>query len=337
MKSDNQIVVVNAPKIPELSFRHFCGESDYASIAAVLTASSRADNVERSVTAEDVATVFANYLTNCDPYADMVIAEIAGEMVGYWRGWWTEEAPLTRLYNHNGFLLPEWRRKGIGPAMLDWMERRLIDISATHPRQHKKYFQVNVSQSQESVRIMLEEAGYRPVRYFYQMLRPNLEDILDYPLPDGLEIRPVTPDHYPAIWQSMHASSQEEWGATEPTKEAYQEWQSHPHFQPDLWQIAWELGTNHPVGHVLTYIDHEENQQFDRKRGYTEGIGVSPEWRRRGVARALISLSLRAQKKAGMSESALVADGESASGATSLYESCGFQVVDRDTIYRKEL
>ena len=82
-------------------------------------------------------------------------------------------------------------------------------------------------------------------------------------------------------------------------------------------------------------VDHEQNEQLNRKRGYTEGIGVDRTWRRRGLARALIALSLQAQKAAGMSESALAADSDSISGVTGLYESCGFQVVRRNAVYRK--
>jgi ribosomal protein S18 acetylase RimI-like enzyme len=167
------------------------------------------------------------------------------------------------------------------------------------------------------------------------MVRSDLENIPDFPLPDGLEIRPATPGQYRAIWESIHDSSQEEWGSTEPTENAYQEWLKDPLFQPHLWQIAWDKASGTPVGHVLTYIHHEENKQFDRKRGYTEGVGVSRQWRGRGVARALICRSLRAQRAAGMTESALVADSESTSGVTRLYESCSFQIVKRDTVYRK--
>ena len=89
------------------------------------------------------------------------------------------------------------------------------------------------------------------------------------------------------------------------------------------------------MGHVLTFIDHAENEKFNRKRGYTEGIGVARAWRRQGLARALIARSLKAQKAAGMTGSALVADSDSTSGVLRLYESCGFQVVYRDPVYRK--
>ena len=91
------------------------------------------------------------------------------------------------------------------------------------------------------------------------------------------------------------------------------------------------------AGTVLTYIHHQENQQFNRLRGYTEGIGVIRRWRRRGVARALISRSLKAQKAAGMADSALVADTDSSSNVVTLYKSCGFEVVKKDTLYRKML
>lgn len=66
-------------------------------------------------------------------------------------------------------------------------------------------------------------------------------------------------------------------------------------------------------------------------------IPKASAWRGRGVARALITRSLRAQKAAGMSESALVADSQSTSGATRLYERCGFQVVQWSAIYRMSL
>jgi len=328
--------VNNAPVISGLNFRHFQGENDYDQIAYVLTTSDAADHSQREVDAADISNAY-QHLSNCDPYRDMIIAEVAGEMIGYARGWWLDESDTKRIYSHNGFLIPEWRRKGIGQAMLLWMEQRLREITATHPPDTAKYFQVNISQFQKGTAILLECSGYQPKRYFYEMLRPTLADILESPLPGGLEIRPVEPEHYPAIWKSVDETSQDEWGYKKPTDQDYQDWLASPRFQPDLWQVAWDVHTNSVVGHVLTFIDQDENKQLNRKRGYTEGIGVDQSWRRRGLARALISRSLQAQKAAGMTESALVSDSVNSSGATRLYESCGFQVVKHDTVYRKPL
>ena len=324
------------PSIAGLQFRHFLGEIDFPRIAAVLMASEAADQSERVVTAQDIDDAYKN-MTNCDPYRDIIFAEINGEMVGYSRGWWQEESPSLCLYVHNGFLVPEWRRRGIGQAMLAWMEQHLCEMAAAHPDFSERYFQVNTTQFQKGTAILLEHSGYLPARYFYLMVRPSLDDIHDFPLPAGIEIRPAVPDHYPAIWESVNEAAQDEWGYQSPTDDDYHEWLESPNFQPELWQIAWDKNTNRVVGHVLTYIYHAENRQINRKRGYTEGIGVVRSWRRRGLARALISKSLQAQKAAGMTESALIADRDSASGATLLYESCGFQVVKCDTLYRKPM
>jgi ribosomal protein S18 acetylase RimI-like enzyme len=221
--------------------------------------------------------------------------------------------------------------------MLLWMEKRLAEIARTQPPEISKIYQVNATQFQKGTATMLERSGYKPARYFYEMVRPSLDDILESPLPAGIEIRPVSPEQYPAIWKAVDEASQDEWGYQKPSEEDYQEWLTSPHFQPNLWQVAWDIATNQVVGHVLTFIHHEENKQFKRKRGYTEGIGVDRSWRRRGLARALIGRSLQAQKAAGMTESALAADSDSTSGVTHLYESCGFQIVKRDTIYRKPM
>jgi len=330
------IIINAAPLIPGLIFRRFQGESDYPHLAAVLTASQNADQVERVTNAEDIAQAIKN-VSNCDPYRDMILVEVEGEVIGYTRGWWQDGENSTRLYSQNGFLVPGWRRKGIGQAMLDWMEARLHSIASTHPPEITKFYQVNVTQYQIGTAIMLERSGYQPVRYYFEMVRPTLEDITEYPLPVGVEIRPAVPGHYRSIWTVLCETSLEQWSHKELTEEDYHEWLTSPLFQPDLWQVAWDTATNQVVGHVLTYIHHDENKQFNRKRGYTEEIGILPAWRRRGVARALISRSLQAQRAAGMSESALTVDSENPNEATKLYESCGFQIVKRDTLYRKPM
>ncbi|HLF87354.1 MAG TPA: GNAT family N-acetyltransferase [Anaerolineales bacterium] len=330
-----EIILSNAPAIPGLIFRHFRGEADYPGMVAAILASSDADGTEMTVSVEEMARAF-QHLTNCDPFQDILLTEVDGEIVGYSRGWWVDDLDGTRLYRFSGFLAPAWRRKGIGSTMLEWMENHLRELAATHSTVIAKFFRPSGIDYRETGAIaLLERAGYQPIRYFHNMVRPTLEDIQDFPLPEGLEVRPALPEHYHAIWINVEETSEDEWGNSKPTEEKYQRWLADPHFQPELWQIAWDVATDKPVGHVLTFIDHPENEKYNRKRGYTEGIGVDRTWRRQGVARALISLSLKAQKAAGMTESALVADSDSVSNVTRLYESCGFQTVYTDTVYQK--
>ncbi len=330
------IEVRNTPLLTGLTFRNFRGEGDYSHLAAVLSASEAVDHSPRQVNTKAIAEAYQN-LTNCQPLRDVLFVEVAGKVVGYARVWWEDDPAVGRIYHHNGFLVPEWRRKGIGRAMVSWIEDHCREDSVLLPSEVRRFLQTTATQFQAGANALMGSEGYHPVRIFYEMVRPSLNEIVEFPLPEGLEIRPVEVDHYRAIWNSVDETSMEEWGYKAPSEEDYQEWLQSEHFQPHLWQVAWDLVENRVIGHVLTYIDQDENEQSGRKRGYTEGIGVDSAWRRKGVARALISRSLQAQKAAGMSESALVADSDSTSNVIQLYQSCGFQVVKYETIYRKPL
>ena len=333
----DEILLPDTSSIPGLVFRHFRGKTDYPLMIAAIAASAEADKVERADTVEDIANAYA-HLTNCDPYHDMIFAEVAGEVIGYSRGFWQEEpdqGPF--LYSFVGFLVPQWRRKGIGRAMLHWIENRLRHIAQDHPADRTKLFQAFISESEEGLQILLEQEGYKPIRYMHQMVRPSLEDIPDFVLPEGLEVRPALPEHYRAIWEAGAEAFQDHWGYVKPAEEDYQVWLNASFFQPQLWQIAWDVASNQVAGQVGTFINHAENEKYNRKRGYTESISVRRPWRRRGLARALIVRSLRAQKAEGMTKSALGVDSENISGATRVYEDCGFRVVKRSAVYRKPL
>jgi mycothiol synthase len=274
---------------------------------------------------------------NFDPTEHLILVEIDGNLVGYARITHIDETEESREYGLLGYLLPAWRRKGIGSAMLGWLEERARELERSHADGKPATLRAGAKGVQEGLRALLERSGYQPIRYFFVMLRPTLDDIPDLPLPPGIEVRAALPEHYPAIWKAIDETARDEWGYRPFSEEDYQSWMKNPSFQPDLWQIAWDTAAEVVAGHVLTYIDHAENEGWGRKRGYTEGIGVVPAWRRRGLAAALIAHSLQAQKSAGMEESGLVVDSENSSGALSLYERCGFHVVERNAVYRKRM
>jgi mycothiol synthase len=338
MIMSQNIEIKNVPNIPGLKFRHFHGPTDFPKIAVASMASCDADQVEVAITADDIARQFTN-LVNCDPFQDTIFAELDGELIGYSRGSWFFEANNgPYLYQNLGYVVPTWRRQGLGQVILQWMENRLRKISSNHPNDRAKYFQAYATQDQTGRHHMLEKAGYHPVRYYNKMVRPTLDNIPNFSLTEGVALRPVLPEHYRTIWEVLDEVGQDHWGYAPSREEYYQAWLSNKHtFQPHLWQVAWDIATDQVAGHVLTYILHAENEKYDRKRGYTEAIGVRRPWRRKGLARALIARSLQVQKEQGMTESALGVDSENLSGATRIYEDCGFQVIKRNTIYRKSL
>lgn len=335
--TDELIEISGAPVTPGLRFRHFRGASDFPPMAAAIAASADADQVERVTTVEDIAHTYA-HLTNCDPYQDMIVAEINCEVIGYSRGWWFAEETGSHLYAFVGFLIPAWRRQGIGTVMLRWMENHLRRVADGHPSAQAKFFQAFTTQSEVGLATLLQREGYHPVRYYWQMVRPTLENLPDFPLPTGLEVRAVVPEHYRTIWEASNEAFRDHWGFVQPSEEDYQDWLTDKTiFQPHLWQVAWDVASNQVAGQVRPFIDHAQNEKYSRKQGFTEDISVRRPWRRRGLARALIARSLYVQKAQGMTESTLGVDSENLNGATRIYEDCGFQVVKQNTIYRKPL
>ncbi len=329
------IQVKNAPAIAGLTFRGFAGESDYPKMLAVIEGSKHVDQVERTDSLEDVQRNYS-HLTNCDPYTDMLFAEMNGEVIGYQRVWWDKlNDGLTLTNSCVGFLLPEWRRKGIGTAMFQYAEDRMRQIAAAHTGPETKVFSMWANGTAEGWVALLESQGYTATRYFFEMTRDINEPLADAPLPAGLQVRPVTEADYRAVYEAHTEAFRDHWGFNEQSFEEFMRWSEEPDFNPNLWKVAWD--GDQIAGQVLNFVNSAENIEYQRKRGYTEAISVRRPWRKRGLARSLVIQSIAMFKEMGMTETALGVDAENPSGALSLYQGLGYKEVRRNMIYRKPL
>ncbi len=332
--SNDVILLTDAPAIPGLTFRRFRGEEDFPAMAAVVNECNKVDQINHTESVEDIAATY-RHLVNCDPREDMIFAKMKGDVIGFGRVWWILRSDGTRTYQHFALLMPEWRGKGIRRVMLRYNERRVREIAAEHPKDDPLFFETWAADTETDWDSLVRAEGYKPVRYLFEMVRPNLENIPDLHLPEGLEVRPAKPDHYRKIWDAAGEAFQDHWGASEWREEWFERWQEQSFFSPDLWQVAWD--GDEVAGMVLNFIHEEENSEYNRKRGYTEEISVRRPWRKKGLARALIARSFKLLKDKGMTEAALSVDAENISGALKLYESMGFRTVKRYTTYRKPL
>jgi ribosomal protein S18 acetylase RimI-like enzyme len=321
------------PPIPGLAFRHFAGPVDYGPMNDVANASRLADGDKFLTTAEGLAAFYEN-LSNSDRERDLLIVELDGEMVGYARGEWAEGGGV-RVLQAACFLVPAARRRGIGRSMLAAMEERLREIERALPPSPTSYFQAECDDAAVGTVALLTSSGYEPVRCWYQMVRPNLDDQPDAPLPEGLEIREVRPEHMRAIWEAEQEAVIDHWGYTDPTEAVYQQFLTDTMTDTSLWRIAWD--GDQVAGQVRSFINYEANERLGLKRGQVEYITVRRPWRRRGLARALIAASFPLLRARGMTEGELGVDTENPSGALHLYESVGFRPVGRGASYRKPL
>jgi mycothiol synthase len=325
----------DAPLIQGLGFRYFRGDEDYPAILAVNSGSKIADGMGHDLHTLESITHTYNSSHNHDPRRDMIIAEIDGNAVGYSRVFYEHELEGADLYWHFGFMLPEWRGQGIGKAMIHWAEMHARELDRERGGTGTIYASTQVDAGEVGLENLLRDIGYEPVRYQFYMETPNLDDIPDVPMPEGLEIRPAKPEHYRAIWEASVEAFRDHWGATETGEEDFDNLMNHPHTQPDLWVVAWE--GDQVAGSIMNFIRQDYNEQVGRKLGYTENISVRRAWRRQGLARAMLAHSMKMHRDLGMLQTALGVDTQNPTGALQLYESMGYEVVAKSTAYRKRL
>jgi mycothiol synthase len=328
------ISVQDAPAIEGLTFRHFRGDEDYPAILAVNHASKVADKLDHDLHTLDTLKHAYSATPYHDPRTDMVLAEVDGKLVGFSRVFWERQLDGTRTYLHFGFVLPEWRGKGLGRAMIRWAEGRAREMEARQEDNAPVYLDTGAYSTQEGLENLIRMEGYEPVRYSYHMETPDLDHIPDAPMPEGLEVRPAKPEHYRAIWEASVEAFRDHWGASE-SYEDFDRWLSDPMHEPELWMVAWD--GDQVAGSILNYINYQYNAQTGRKLGYTESISVRRPWRRKGLARALLARSMQMHKELGMTQTGLGVDTQNPSGALQLYESMGYQVKAQSTTYRKQL
>ncbi|MFO7664047.1 MAG: GNAT family N-acetyltransferase [Chloroflexota bacterium] len=331
------LTLPGAPDVPGLVFRHFRGPDDFAAIAAIGNASRMADGSEWIVTADEVKLEF-EHLEHFDPAQDILMAELEGEPAGFAQAEWWQELEGPYRYGIGLNVLPAYRGRGIRRALLRWVEGRLAEMAMDHPPHTEKTYSFFAPDKATGWIAQLTAEGYQPVRYFYKMSRPLSGPLPDFPLPEGLELRPATPDHYRLVWDAANEAFRDHWGYTQHPDEYFDWWLADTTtFQPELWQVAWDIEQNVIAGQIMTFINANENEQFGRKRGYTESISVRRPYRRRGLAHAMICESLRVLQAQGMTEAALAVDSQNLSGATRIYEECGFRTYSRGATYRKTL
>jgi mycothiol synthase len=327
------IVLSDAPAIAGLRFRGIQRPADDAAIAELVNAGMKANGIRHRLAQAQISS-WLDHPSNLDLAADLLFAEVDGKVVAYTEGGWEQDNDGGRNYSIWGEVHPDWRRRGLGTALLRWMEQRQRRVAATHPAVEKR-LESWASEAEAGRVALLERHGYEIVRYDYEMERPNLDDIQPLPLPEGIELRPALEEHMRAIWELEVEAFRDHWGAVDDSEANFERKRDDPRRDMSLWVIAWE--GEQIVGMVVNRVDHEANAELGMKRGWINSVGVRRAWRRRGIARALVAESLRVLRDAGMTSAGLGVDAENPHGALGVYEASGFKVVRTDRVYRKPI
>lgn len=322
--------LADAPPIEGLRFRRPDGtDADYEAMAAVFRATSAEDDVPWAPTATNVREAMEGS-SSLDPARDVVAADSDGRIVAVAS---VERAVRAGkpMYDLHGEVAPDVRRRGIGRALLHENLRRAREraeeLSDPFPITVRAFAEI----TQVGARALLDAEGFEINRWFFLMRRPTLDDIPEASLPEGIEIRPVRPDHHRAIFDAEFEAFRDHWQPHDYDEAEFESLHKKADVDTSLWVVAWD--GDEIAGVVQNWIWAEENRRLGVKRGWLEHISVRRPWRRRGLGRAITAESLRRLRAAGMGDAMLGVDAENPTGALGLYEGLGFEVDQRASAY----
>lgn len=317
--------VAHAPAIPGLSFRHPVLPADWAPIAELRTQTFAADGVEEVQSADDLAVDWG-LMEGCDPARDILLAHLGGRLVGFAVARVTPRDDALALESW-GAIHPDVRRRGLGTAMHRWARANLARRAGLDPRPGRREFWGWAMEQERGDIALLEAEGFERMRFGFEMRRSLTGSLPEHPLPAGIELRPLRPEHHRIVLAAEDEAFRDHWGSHPYTEGDFRATFEHPDTDTTLWQVAWD--GDEVAGLVNVSIFEHENAQLGVSRGWLQRVSVRRPWRGRGVAKALCAASFAALRARGIEEAWLGVDAANPTGALQLYEGLGFVVARR--------
>ena len=316
--------------------RPFAGEADLRAFVEIYRSGNAADNIQEVVSYEALANWVGHPSDSFDASRDLVVAEAGGSPVAYGWGHWVDTTDGLREYATRGHVHGDWRRQGIGTAILRWNEAHLRAVASTHDTDRPRVFGSGTNERRVGAMRLLEGHGYQPARWFFEMLRPTLDDVVVPPLPEGLTLRP--PRGEAEMRKAFDADVEafaDHWGGFDASEATFQQWLHDPDYDPELFVTAWD--GDEVAGAVWNVIMTHDNAAFGWKRGLLDSVHVRRPWRGRGLASSLVGRSLAVLRERGLTSAVLGVDADNPLGALGLYRKAGFEVDMRSIGYRKPM
>jgi mycothiol synthase len=219
---------------------------------------------------------------------------------------------------------PAHRGRGIGTAVLGWIESRAAQETA------RALHQI-VEGGDEAGHDLLTRAGFGQVRTHLHMVR-SLDAVPDGaapPVPAAITIRSMGDGEERAIHRVLQESFADHFALTVGPFDAWWDgWSDDPLFDPALVFVA-DRDLEGIVGVACDFVDDGV--------GWIGDLGVIVPWRGRGIAKALLAASFDAFRTRGLATARLNVDAENETGAADLYRSMGMHEHRRFLVFEKPL
>lgn len=235
-----------------------------------------------------------------------------------------------------GEVHPGYRHQRIGESMIEWQIDRAREIAISSSGSDcdvdREVLEILCMSDDRDERrkTLLTDSGFTPQRWFIDWhcrfdsvdldSRTTTNDL------EGISIRPFLPWMADAVRTTHNTAFATEPGARHIDQEQWLESLSVLTSRPE-WSWVAMTDDGLMVGYALSSV---LDWGTDEAEGWTDRLGVLPEWRGRGIGRALLQASLGAFRRAGLVGGGLGVDFREEPDGLGLYGSVGYQ--SRDTI-----
>jgi len=236
---------------------------------------------------------------------------------------------------------PEARGQGLEEECMDWMQERATECLAQAAQAEgagdlRRVIRVSFPETDTNSIARYNANGYEHARSFFKMNRDLRESIPDNPLPDGLTLQVYSEELDESLRHAFNESFGDHWGHQEVTEA---EW--HP-FVMDISDVRRDLTLIAMDGReiaafCINRVKANENERLSIKRGWIGSVGTRRNWRKRGIASALIAESMRRFRAEGFDAVGLGVDAENLTGALALYERLGFKPTKTRLVLEKKV
>jgi ribosomal protein S18 acetylase RimI-like enzyme len=301
--------------------RAFEGEDDLAKLVVMLRASVTRDRDDEAVSIEDLRF---EWIDDEEGWVrNLQVWEVGNQFVAAFGAWHEPSDQVNRAYG-SVFSHPDWRE----PVFIDEVIRAShLAVSGLIERPVK--YRVGLVDTQDWLKGGLERAGYTVDQYYHRMSAPVVRKLPEPQLPDGFKIRPFAGESEIEEWVTVfnHGFA----GSQDPVTTSVAE-KRH--------RLA-EAGYLPAADLVLVDSDNRivgigrnssEKMDDDSERGWVNSVALLPEYRGRGLGRALLLTSMAALKAAGFKRVYLHVSTDK-TGAQQLYLSAGFTTNRLEIVY----
>lgn len=310
-------------------------DEDLDGICAVINAATRADGDPSVLSEADLRTMLGSSqdTPHLDPKQDWLVVQVPGVgVVAYAEG--TLHGQKGKwFYRTRCFVQPDFRRRGIGRALLERQWKRVEELAAQLGG--KVSMGARVLDTQQDAQALFKAFSMRRMRYFFTMRRDMTVPLPPFELPPGLELRRWDERRDErAVWAAAEEAFVDHWGYQPLSWETFEHRVRSGQIRPESSFIAW-AGDEVAGGSLNRFRPPDPATTPPAEPGWVCTLFVRRPWRRQGLGRALLLASLAHARQVGHDSVFLNVDAASLTGAVHLYESAGFTVIARRVVYQR--